>query len=59
MHKHHTVQTPSKASRVRTLAVALTALLVGASFYATNVRADDGCGVHSDFLIKSARLMAS
>jgi hypothetical protein len=58
MHKHHTVQTLSKASRVRTLAVSLTAVLVGASLYASNVRADDGCGVQSDFLVKSDRLMA-
>ena len=43
MHKHQaTVQTPSKASRVRTLAVSLTVLLVGASFYARNVRAEQG-----------------
>jgi hypothetical protein len=58
MHKHHTVQTPSKASRARTLAVSLTALLVGASFYARSVRAEDGCGVQSDFLVQSDRLMA-
>src|SRR3954465_5922418 len=58
MHKHHTVQTPTKASRVRTLAVSLTVLLVGASLYARNVRADEGCGVQSEFLVKSDRLMA-
>jgi hypothetical protein len=58
MHKHHTVQRISKASRVRTLAVSLTAVLVGATLYASNVRADDGCGVKSDFLVKSDPLMA-
>jgi hypothetical protein len=47
----------SKTRRVRTLAVSLSALLVGASLYAHNVRAE-GCGGQSDFLVKSDRLMA-
>lgn len=53
MQKHQALHSISKARRVRTLAVSLTALLLGASFYAHNVRAEDGCGGQSDFLVKS------
>ena len=35
------VQTLSKARRARTLALSLTALFIGATFYAHNVRAHD------------------
>jgi hypothetical protein len=58
MQQQYAAKAVCKARRVRTLAVSLTAVLVGASLYAHNVRADDGCGGQSDFLVKSDRLMA-
>ena len=44
--------------RIRTLTISLTVLLVGASLYAHNVRAEDGCGGQSDFLVKADPLLA-
>ncbi len=51
-------QAVSTLRRARTLAISLTALLLGASFYAHNVRADDTCGAQADFLVKADPLMA-
>jgi len=47
------------ARRARTLALSLTALLIGTAFYAHNVRAEDACGAQADFLVKADPLMAS
>lgn len=56
------MRTPSHAippaRRARTLALGLTALLIGTAFYAHNVRAEDRCGAQADFLVKSDPLMA-
>ena len=49
----------SPLRRARTLAISLTALLLGATFYAHNVRADDSCGAQADFLVKSNPLMTA
>ena len=46
------------ARRARTLALSLTALLMGTALYAHNVRADDECGGQADFLVKADPLMA-
>ena len=50
---------PSRARRARNLAFSLTVLLLGAAFYAHNVRADEGCGGQADFLVQSDPLAAT
>ena len=53
-----TVSVLSHPRRVRNLAISLAVLLLGASFYAHNVQADEGCGAQADFLVKSDPLQA-
>ena len=47
----------STIRKVRTLTVSLTVLLIGASFYAQNVRAEE-CGNQADFLNRADKLLA-
>jgi len=51
-------QTVSAPRRARTLAISLTLLFMGASFYAHNVRAEARCDSQADFLVKADPLMA-